>query len=316
MKIFRTFIIMATLTIGGTAMSGCEDSVASNNGQSVSTQELSESQLGEKSIDSKENKAVLDSINILNNRVDELLTKIEIQKSAIEENQSNFDDIKNVSSISTLVSWTLAIISMILTIYALVKVKSINARAERHREEIEKLAQSLMDMERNHACSTRNKNIGVSTLSNRDYTDLSYRISKLERFYTQKQAPITSTVEFGVGAKSMIPQHQTLSQHGYFGLPSQMSMTEAYFKKFDEIRDSDSRFTVEIKGEKAVFEPLLESTKLFNGIKSGDVIKFALEFEGCALSNATQMKVMSEGEAIKKDGLWIITRKARIFLTQ
>ncbi len=305
---------MATIIIGGMAMSGCEGSDAFNNKQTVTTRELSEPQVEEKSTGSKEKKAVLDSINIVNNRVDELLTKIETQKSVIEKNQSNIDDIKKTLSISILVSWTLAVISMILSIYALIKVKSINARAGRHREEIDELTQSLMDMRCNLVSSARNKNTGASTLLNRDYTGLLCRISELERLYKQKQAHITSAVGFGRGEKSMIPQTHT--QHGYFGLPSQMSMTEAYFKKFDEIRDSDSRFTVEIKDEKAVFKPLLESTRLLNGIKSGDVIKFALEFHGCALSDATQMEVISAGEAIKKDGLWIITRKARISLAK
>lgn len=313
MKILRTFIIMATLIIGVIAMSSCEDSDASNNKQTVSTNELSEQQADEKPVDSKEKKAVLDSVN---KRVDGLLTKIEAQKSVIEKNQSNIDVIKKTSSISTLISWTLAVISIILSIYAIIKVKSINAQAVRDREGVEELMQSLMNMERNLASSARNKITGASTLSNRDYTDLSYRITKLERLYTQKQAHTTSKVEFGGEEKPMIPQPQPHTQHGYFGLPSQMSLTEAYFKKFDEIRDSDSRFTVEIKDEKAAFEPLLESPKLLNGIKSGDVIKFALEFKGCPLSDATQMNVKSAGEAINKDGLWIITRKALIYLAK
>lgn len=314
MKILRTLIVMVAISIGGMAMSGCEDSDASNNQQPVTTNGPSEPQAEEKSMDSKEKKAVLDSINIITTRVDELFAKIETQQSVIEKNQSNINDIKKTSSISTLVSWTLTFISMILAIFALIKTKNTNTRAGRNREEIDKLKQSLVDMESNLARSARNNNTGASTLSNRDYTDLSYRIAKLERLYTQKQALTTSSVELERGKKSVMPQILTL--HGYFGLPSQMSMTEAYFKKFEEIRDSESRFTVEIKNEKAVFEPLLESTKLLNGIKSGDVIKFALEFQGCALSEATQMKVTSAGEAIKKDGLWIITRKALISLFQ
>lgn len=314
MKILKTIIVVATLLIGGMAFTGCEDSNASNHQQGATTPEQMEPQAGEKPLDSKEKKAVLDSINIVNNRVDDLITIIESQKSIIERNQSNIDELKKTSSISTLVSWAIALISIILAIYALIKVKSTNARAGRHREDIKQLKHSQIELERTIANSNRNRNSTASTISSRDYSDLSYRISKLERFYAQQQNPAIPAVEIR-GSRNVITPQQTIpAQHGYFGLPSQMSMTEAYFKKFDEVRDSDSRFSVEVNGEKAEFKPLLESTKLLNGIKSGDVIKFALEFQGCALSEATQMKVMSAGEAIKKDGLWIITKKAIISL--
>lgn len=307
---------MVVLIIGVMAMTGCEDSKAPSNALQTLPTSMQNEQHEEISMNSKEKIAVLDSINIVNSRVDELLAKIETQTSIIDKNQTNIDEIKKSSSISTLVSWSLAVISMILAIIALIKGKSAFARAKRHRAEIEQLKQSLLDMERNIANGARYKSSGSSTLSNRDYMDLSYRISKLERLYTQQQTPTASTIEIGGRKNPAIPQPQVPTQRGYFGLPSQMSMTEAYFKTFDEIRDSDSRFTVEIKDGKALFEPLLESTKLLNGIKSGDVIKFALEFQGCALSDATQMKVMSAGEAIKKDGIWIITKKALISLVR
>lgn len=315
MKRFKSIILVGVLLIGGTAFSSCEDSSASNSQQTDTTQSQSESLVDEKSLDSKEKKAVLDSINIVNNRVDDLILTIESQKSMIEKNQLSIDELKKTSSISTLVSWAVALISIILAIYALIKVKSTNARAGRHRDDIEKIKYSLIELERTIANISRNKNLTTSPISNRDYSDLSYRISKLEKIYTQQQNP-NSPVEIR-GVRNVITPQPTIStQHGYFGLPSQMSMTEAYFKKFDATRDSDSRFTVEINGEKAKFKPLLESTKLLNGIKSGDVIKFALEFQGCALSDASQMEVTSAGEAIMRDGLWIITKKALISLAQ
>lgn len=319
MKTLRNYIIIAVFIIGGMAMSGCEESDASNSQQVVNTNEHSNSQAGEKSMDSKEKKDVLDSLNNVNNRVDELFAIIETQKSVIGKNQSNIDDIKKTSSISTLVSWTLAIISIILAILALIKAKSSNARAGRHREEIEKIKQSLMDLERNIANSARTKNTSISTLSSRDYSDLSFRISKLERLYTQMQSSSTSTTEI-TGGRNYIPnqpnipsQPQIPIQHGYFGLPTQMSLTEAYFKRLSDVRDSDSRFTVEVRNDKAEFRPL-EGTQYLNDLKSNDAIKMALEFEGCAPSEATQMKVILPGVAQKDGDRWIITKKATIGL--
>ena len=52
MKTLRTFIIMVVLIIGGMAMTGCEDSNATNNPESVTTNGQSESQTGEKPLDS------------------------------------------------------------------------------------------------------------------------------------------------------------------------------------------------------------------------------------------------------------------------
>lgn len=62
MKTLRTFIIMVVLIIGGMAMTGCEDSNATNNPESVTTNGQSESQTGEKPLDSSEKKQVLETV--------------------------------------------------------------------------------------------------------------------------------------------------------------------------------------------------------------------------------------------------------------
>lgn len=113
MKKLKKVIVVVTLLIGGMTFTGCEDGNATNNPQTDVDQNQSTLQTGEKTMDSKEKKAVLDSINMVNNRVDDLFTRIENQKSVIEKNQSDIGNLKKTSSISTLISWGIAIISII-----------------------------------------------------------------------------------------------------------------------------------------------------------------------------------------------------------
>ena len=51
-------------------MTGCEDSNATNNPESVTTNRQSESQTGEKPLDSSEKKQALDSINVLVSQIE------------------------------------------------------------------------------------------------------------------------------------------------------------------------------------------------------------------------------------------------------
>jgi len=94
-----------------------------------------------------------------------------------------------------------------------------------------------------------------------------------------------------------------------------MSSTSAYFKHLFETRDSEARFSVIIRNNKAEFN-LLEGNQFINEISSNDNIKFALELQGCAPSEATQMRTILPGEAVKEDNRWVIKKKAQIYLSK
>lgn len=239
-----------------------------------------------------------------NNKSDdkqETVTTQEQPDSQIEDSLSDID----------FIYWITVAISLTVAIIAIIKAAKVNNRASRHRKDINMLFQNIEILkDKIISNSATSRTYSQSRTSLYDYRELSDRISRIENYLKQTAHPVSPVINKTIAAN----QRENNTRKGYFRLPSQMSMTEAYFKQFDEIRDSDSRFTVEIRGEKAVFVPLLDSPKFLNGIKSGDLIKFALEFQGCSLSDAKQMKVMYAGEAINKDGLWIITKKALISL--
>ena len=140
------------------------------------------------------------------------------------------------------------------------------------------------------------------------------RISFIERQLdkmAQSQASVHKNV---IQDRPVLVNNQNINeQSGYFRLPVQKSLTEAYFKGFSISREADSHFSAYKRDKKAEFRPL-EGTQYLNDMKSIDTIKMALEINGCALSEAKQMKIDEPGEAQKDGDRWIITKKATITL--
>ena len=315
MKTLRTFIIMVVLIIGGMAMTGCEDSNATNNPESVTTNGQSESQTGEKPLDSSEKKQVLDSINVLVSQIESLSKSQEANANNLVEVKKEISDLKGSSHLYDLISWVIAAIALLVAIIALIRLSSIQKRANRHRKDIGEIEQRVYSLEqKTNTVPVRTKTTS-SGLSNSEYTSLTSRIYKIERqlermnqgsAYEPQNAVMSSPV-------TEIRRPSVNEQSGYFGLSTQMSLTEAYFKRLSDIRESDSRFTVEVRNNRAEFRPL-EGTQYLNDLKSNDSIKMALDFQGCAPSEATQMKVILPGEAKKDGDRWIITKKATIAL--
>ncbi len=302
--------MLSLFFIGVMILYSCSDSSASGITQIQETNDIN-------SLDNPHEppayNAVMDSISKLNERISELESRQNISTEDVNVSKKEQSNYKGKTSLLIILPLGIALLATIIAIIAIVKAIKVSNRTDRNWSGIDGLSQKLnnlaLKVSSNEASCRTSLYSGISIY---DYRDLSERISRVERYLRQN---ISTVNQMPVGNKTVVDHGQEKDIHrGYFGLPSQMSVTEGYFEKFDEMRDSDSRFSVEIKGEKAKFEPLLENTKLLNGIKSGDVIKFALEFQGCALSDVKQMKVISSGEAIKKDGLWIITKKATIAL--
>lgn len=311
MRTLRTFIIIAILFVGGMAMSGCEDSNAASNDQQTTTNTSSEPKAEEKTMNSKEKKQLLDSINALVSQIEALSNSQETNTHKNNEVSKDVSDLKGSSHLYDLISWVVAAIALFVAIISLIRLSSIQKRANRHRKDIGEIAKKVDSLEQK--INTVKK--PSSGLSNSEYTSLPSRIYKIERqlekmnlgsAYKPQNAVMSNPV-------SEIRRTTVNEQSGYFGLPTQMSLTEAYFKRLSDIRESDSRFTVEVRNDKAEFRPL-EGTQYLNDLKSNDSIRMALDIQGCAPSEAIKMKVTLPGEA-KKDGeRWIITKKATITL--
>lgn len=311
MKTFRTIILASTLLIGGMAFTGCEDNNVSNSQQATPTPKQSESQAEANPMDSSEKKQVLDSINALGSQIETLTNEQENITSDLKTVSKEVSELKGSSHLFDLISWIVAAVALLVALITLIKLSSIQKRADRHHNDLMKLGQRISLLEQN---PTRAKST-YSGISSNEYSSLISRISLIERQIdkmNQSQIAVPQNVVQNRPISDVL-KDSTSEQNGYFGLPTQMSLTEAYFKKLSDIRESDSRFTVSVKDTKAEFRPL-EGTQYLNDLKSNDAIKMALEIHGCAPSEANQMKVLMPGEAKKTDGRWIIIKKASIYL--
>ena len=312
MKTLRIFMYMAILFIGGMLLIGCEDSNASNNQQSTTNEQLA-STVGEERMDSNEKKQVLDSISVL---VSQIETLSETNNNKLNTISKEIADLKGASHLFDLISWIIAAIALLIAIIAIIKLNSVQKRSDRHRNELGNLEQRINLLEQKTVSSSTRAKSSYSGISNSEYASLASRISIIERQLdkiSQSQTTIHQNIVQNRPLSEVRPCTNELN--GYFGLPTQMSLTEAYFKKLSDIRDSDSRFVVSIRDNKAEFRPI-EGTQYLNDLKSNDDIKMALIMKGCAPSDAIQMTVILPGEAKKDGDRWIITKKATIALSR
>lgn len=306
MKILRT-IIIPTLFWGCMVFTGCEGSNTSNNQQE---QTVPQSEV--KSMDSKEKKQVMDSISALTSQIEILSTRQESNTENLNKVSKEVSDLKGASHLFDLISWVMAAIALLAAIIALIKLNSIKKRTNKFKD----LEYRISSLEQKTVPSPVRARTGHSEISSSDYASLVSRINYIERQIDKLGQNSTQVHQNAVPTiPALTPEiHQSNSDRlGYFGLPSQISLTEAYFKRLSDTRDSDSLFKVTVRDTKAEFRPI-EGTQYLNEIKSNDDIKMALNIQGCAPSEATQMKVILPGEAQKDGNRWKITKKATIAL--
>lgn len=311
MKTLRIFMFMTVLIISGMSLTGCENRKDSDTLQSDTNYQHPET-TGEKDMDSNEKQQVLDSISVL---VSQIETLSETNNNKLITISKEIEDLKGSSHFFDLISWLIAGISLVIAMIAIISFNSIRKRCNRHRNELGKMEQKISMLAQNTISSPVQAKSSYSGISNREYTSLTSRIRLIEHQLdqiTKNQTTIQQNI-VQTGSHSEVCPY-TNEQKGYFDLPTQMSLTEAYFKKLYDIRTSDSRFLVSIKENKAEFTPI-EGTQYLNDLRSYDDIKMALIIQGCAPSEATKMTVNQPGE-VKKDGdRWIITKRATITLS-
>ncbi|MDE7432658.1 MAG: hypothetical protein K2N34_12200, partial [Lachnospiraceae bacterium] len=247
----------------------------------------------------------------VNNRLKEINSNLNELDSIIKNNESTVKNFNRTFSLSVIISWVISVLSLMIAIFALVKVKANIARAGRHRKEIDELKQSLSESETRLMNASRNYGISTTRLSSHEYSDLSSRICRIESQLKQQFKPKQSEIKPDIAYCS----NDTLNQekNGYFDIPKQKSATEAYFECLIDSRTPDSCFHVIVKNEKAQFRPI-EEIRFLNDIKSYDIIKLALEIEGVLLAEAKQFRIIKPGEATLNGKRWEITKKAKIEL--
>lgn len=316
MKLLKTIVVFATLLIAGIVVVGCGNSNTSESEQTEQKEEASKDTVQHNirlSSESKEANAVLDSLTRINFDIAKINLKIAEQDNSLQKNESSIVELRRTTLLSILVACGIGIVSLIISILAIVKTKAANERVRRHRQEIEELKHSSTASEARFENATRNMGISVYRLQSREYQDLSSRIYRIECQMKGQSQPVS----IGSGEDNTISINENPSNelNGYFGLPIQMSATKAYFKRLNQSRDAEARFSVVVKNNKAEFSPL-KGRQYFNDMKSTDEVRLAFDVQGCASSEAVQMIVINPGEAILENNRWIITKKVKIELSK
>lgn len=310
MKTLKPFMIMAILIIGGLAPTGCGGSKASYN-QQTTPDKQSGSQAEREPSDTTERKQVLDSINVVVSQIETLSRGQKTNTDSIEKVSKDVSDLKKSSLLFDSISWVIAAFALLIAVISLIKLNSVQKRADRHRKDIGDLNRRINSLEQNLTVASTWYNT-----TNSECKELYSRIREIERqLYKMNQGSFYEYQnKLTTNPASEVKRFDN-EQSGYFELPAQMSSTEAYFKRLSDNREPYSRFTVEVSNDEAKFRPL-EGTQYLNDLKSSDAIKMALVITGCDLSEANQMRVKFPGVAKKEGDRWIITEKATIELSK
>lgn len=298
MKSVKSIILIITILVSGLSFAGCkEDPESSQSGTERTTVTVAPETTEPGAKKEKKDSAVVE----LNNRIVKLDSLVSLNGEAIKSSKKNNDEKFADANLLILIAFTVAALALVIAGISIYLLNKQQESIKRHRQEIESL-------------KAKNSNIQTGQLPsqtakvNSDHLNLTNRVLVLERMLSQIQAPQTQAASQPVAVKA------TPVQTGYFGVPSQMSQTQAYFKKLIKTAsDSDVRFQAVIKGNKADFTPLVGEMYLAS-LKSSETMKLAVETTGCLLSDATSMTALTPGKAEFRDGRWVITEKARINL--
>lgn len=199
-------------------------------------------------------------------------------------------------------SFVLILIAIILKIFFV-----FNNKITQSRENIKQIKDRLNQIE----ISLQNvgKPVMVSKISQSD--NFSDRLSLIEKQVKELLKSINHTER----NQQQIPQCSPIkksSESGYFGTP--VSGSNPYFKDLLRSRCGEERFSVEISGNEAKFEPINETVYL-NTYVSSDILRAVIEFDGGTVDNPTRMKIIEPGKAEKKNGKWGIVKKTIVQLS-
>lgn len=310
MKSLKNIIASMTIVlIMGLSLVACEDEyqAQTNDSPKEPQQEQTNASVPGTNTDVK------DSIDKCSARIDSIsgiTTKVVNDvKSMNDKVNSTQADVSNLQG-NELWMWIalgIAVLALLIAIYAVILNHDLQNRADRQRHEIDKLKSIVQEQKR-----TSNTYLGTvsKTTVPSDYEELKKRVLDLE--YQLKQL---DTYVQSIKSSARKTDNTVITgpvKTGYFGTP--INASEPYFKKLLVSCDSEARFNVDIKGDRAAFKPL-ESAQYLGTFVSNDAMRAAVDFTGCTPSQASSMYVRELGEAVQRDSKWIITKKATIQLS-
>lgn len=310
MRTFKTVIILVLILIGGLALNGCKERGALEDSQTIDASRQTEtSALKESSPELSGKNQELDSLGVKTTQIEALSN---VQEANNERETSGLSGQKAPSHLIDFISLIVVVISLTLAIIALVKCYAIQKRVNNHCNDIVNLRSEVEALNQKTTIgNSSHERVTNAGLSSNEYTALASRIYKLEQDVKALRDIKHHGSDPQKSGSDFVVNRNNNERNGFFGVPAQKSLTEAYFNHFYESRDSEAKFSVIVRDSKAEFS-LLEGH--LNDVRSLDVIKLALDLNGCALSEATQMKTVVPGEAKKEGDRWIITKKTSIFL--
>lgn len=297
MNPIRSLILITSILLSGLTFTGCSHS-AEASPPSDQTAVMSSDTLK-----SNEGKAIMDSISKLYVKNAAFNDTIKSQKSVISALETRTSDLEKWIYIAL----ATAGLALILVGWAIYCVMRTNERITRRRKDIEDLNRRV-DILIQKIDSQRHTPVAQSS---KDYNALASRLYSLEKTINQSQVAQDSTQVAQQPAKAKA----VTEEKGFFGIPTQMSETDGYFKKkINSESDSEVRFKATITDKtRASFEPMIGDRYLAT-LKSSDTMKFAVETTGCPLAEAKSMTFLTSGEAQLKNSRWEITQKALILL--
>jgi hypothetical protein len=303
-NLFSIFKLFTIVLLGTMVLTACDKSQAQPQEQ---TQEGQGTEVTK--TETKTDQAVLDSIKTITVKTDSICKKQDELCDQLNTIDNQVKEVKRSSSLYELVAVSCGLLALILAIIALAKAIGNNKRLDRHRNEIDDLKRQLTDSKfqpnnYTNASSSRNNNSS-------DYYKLASRIDSLEKKLNSPKAQPTRKED---NPPIVIDNPVSQKRDAFFGTPSQAQGDSAYFKKEFKYKDTEVMFSAEITGDNAEFKPIEGNTASLGTLKSSDTMKLAVQFEGCAPSEANSMQVLLPGIA-KFDGeRWYIKKKTVVRL--
>ncbi len=268
-------------------------------------------------------------LNKLVVRIDSLSAQQKTGREEIENLNTTIKEMKESIPFPVILSLVIATFSLIVAILALFIVSRMRGKLKKYIKDEISLRFKERDDSKYSSCEQGNSSVSSTSYANllRKFNTMEDRLDEMMRL-TSKALPPRSTTQrdnsFASANRSVKEQTSPVGhsheshikeEKGYFGLPVKMSPTESYFKKYTKERDTDSRFAVFVRDDKAIFEPEGKGDEL-SYIVTSDSMRLAFDFHGCSPRDAKHMQIEEKGEASFIGGRWVITKKVKIRLSK
>ena len=315
MKPIKIHTVVIVLFVGGLLLPSCNNEATSQDSNDSPKQYKNETSDSTKTGE----RDTFPSIIIA--EVDSMKNDIENLKKQIGESPNRTDkfdtEIKNLketeasNKLSLLISIVLSLISLAISIIALIRASKFSKRLDKHGNDIFNLKQSS-DNRFSPVPMTRQN-------ASDDFYQLKSRLKILEEEVKELKRIKNTLDEDSAPLYTSKPQPPIIppvveTKKGYFGQPTQAD--RGYFRIFFTDHNSEARFSAEEKNNIAEFKPLLDTHAELETLLHTDAAKLAVEFVGCSVQDANQATVSKPGVAKFEINRWYIIQKALVVLTK